>query len=55
MDFDREMVGQVRTLTTDQTFSWIVTIPIETYDPLAYLGREALTQLAVRTMLTGLL
>lgn len=54
-DFDREMVGRVTTLTTDNTFSWIVTRPIEEYDPVAYLGKEALTQMVVGGMLTVLL
>jgi hypothetical protein len=48
--FDETMVNRVNTLTTDETFSWIVTKPRAYYNPLAYLGREALTQ-----MLTGLL
>lgn len=50
--FDAEMAGRVSTLTTDATFSWIVSSPTSRYAPAAYLGRELAIQLCVGALLT---
>lgn len=52
--FDDEMVNRVNTLTTDETFSWIVTKPLDYYNPTSYFVRELLTQLLVGVLLTTL-
>jgi hypothetical protein len=49
--FDRALVNHVTTLTTDETFSWIVSKPIAYYSPTNYFLREALTQLIVALLL----
>lgn len=54
-EFDERMSGRISTLTTDRTFSWIVSRPIDYYNPGAYFAREAVTQLVVALLLTGLL
>lgn len=46
-EFDRVMTGRVSTLTTDSSFSWIVSAPISAYNPGRYLIVEVLTQLTV--------
>lgn len=51
--FDAVVEGRVNTLTTDDTFSWIISIPVEAYDPATYLGLEAATQFAVGALLVG--
>jgi len=50
--FDEEMVNKVNTLTTDKTFSWIVTKPISYYNPMKYFFGEIITQLFVALILT---
>ncbi|NYF18523.1 hypothetical protein HDC37_003388 [Microbacterium sp. AK009] len=45
--FDSEMAGRVTTLTTDRTFSWIVSQPLSYYRPGRYLAWEIVTQVLV--------
>lgn len=49
--FDKQFVNKISTLTTDNTFSWIITSPIESYNVAAYFVKEILTQLAVACFL----
>ena len=51
-EFDQEMVNKVNTLTTDMTFSWIVTKPLSYYNPIHYFMREVLTQFLIGFLLT---
>jgi hypothetical protein len=51
-EFDREMVNKVSVLMTDDTFSWIVSKPVSSYDPASYMAWEAATQLGVAVFLT---
>ena len=53
--FDAQFVNRVSTLTTEVTFSWIVSKPLTYYQPGAYFLREALTQLLVGFCLALLL
>jgi len=53
--FDEQFVGKISTLTTDKTFSWIITTPIESYDITGYFIIEILTQLIVALFLAILL
>jgi hypothetical protein len=53
--FDEVMSGKISTLTTDQTFSWIITAPIDTYDPMGYFIWEIITQIFIGIFLTLLL
>jgi len=53
--FDEVMVGKISTLTTDKTFSWIISAPISRYDAGTYFALEILTQFFVAVMLTLLL
>lgn len=53
--FEEEMVGQVNTLTTDTTFSWIVTKPISYYNPGRYFLFEFITQFLTAICLTVIL
>lgn len=48
-DFERIAVGHVSTLTTDRSFSWIVSKPLDYYRPNRYLAREVITQFVVAT------
>jgi len=50
--FDEELVNKVNTLTTDKTFSWIITKPISYYNPMKYFFGEIITQLFVALILT---
>lgn len=50
--FDTELVNQVNTLATDNTFSWIVTKPLSYYSPTNYFMREMMTQFMVGLLLT---
>jgi hypothetical protein len=52
--FDLEMAGRVSTLTTDGTFSWIVSKPLAYYNPTDYFIREIVTQLLVGVLLTSI-
>lgn len=45
--FDAEMAGRVTTLTTERTFSWIVSQPLSYYRPGRYLAWEIVTQVLV--------
>ncbi len=54
-EFDKEMVNNVNTLTTDRTFSWIITKPLSYYNPVKYFGFEILNQLLNAILLTALL
>lgn len=53
--FDEKVVNRVNTLSTDKTFSWIVSKPIGYYSPAAYLGREFLTQFVTGLLLAAAL
>jgi len=53
--FDEQMVGKITTLTTDNTFSWIVTKPLSYYNLPLYFTREIITQLLVALLLSLLL
>lgn len=53
--FDEVFNGKISTLTTDRTFSWIVTAPIENYDPMGYFVWEFITQFFVAIFLSFLL
>lgn len=45
--FDRVTVNRVSTLTTDGSFSWIVSRPLSSYRPARYLALEFVTQVLV--------
>ena len=53
--FAPQFAGQISTLSTDETFSWIVTTQIANYNPFAYLFHELLTQLLVAALLSTFL
>lgn len=53
--FDEQFAGKISTLTTDKTFSWIITAPIESYDITGYFLKEILTQLIVAIFIALLL
>ncbi len=53
--FDEQMVHKISTLTTDNTFSWIITQPIDKYDVGAYFIKEIITQCVVSLFLALLL
>ena len=53
--FDDKFGGKISTLTTDKTFSWIISTDIANYNPLKYLAFEFLTQLLVAFFLSLLL
>jgi len=53
--FDEVMVGKISTLTTDKSFSWIISAPIARYDAGTYFVLELLTQFMVAVFLTVLL
>jgi hypothetical protein len=42
--FDVELGDGISTLTTDRSFAWIVSVPIERYDPVRYFATELATQ-----------
>lgn len=46
-EFDARMSSHVSTLTTDRSFSWIVSKPLDYYRPSVYLAKEVLTQALV--------
>lgn len=53
-DFDGQFMDQISTYTTDNSFSWIITQPLQK-DYSQYFIREALTQLVVAFLLSVLL
>ena len=53
-EFDNQFINKISTYTTDHTFSWIVTQPIQN-DYSGYFIKEILTQLIVGILLTILL
>ena len=54
-EFDSIMSGKISTLSTDETFSWIISSPMKNYDPIKYFIWEIVTQLVVSVLLTFLL
>jgi hypothetical protein len=54
-EFDEVMVSKISTLTTDKTFSWIISAPIARYNAGTYFGLEILTQFIVAILLTIIL
>jgi hypothetical protein len=53
--FDTQMQGKISTLTTDQTFSWIISTPIANYNPMNYFVKEIFTQFFIALLLSFLL
>jgi hypothetical protein len=53
--FDAQMAGKISTLTTDKTFSWIISSPVSYYNVGNYFMRETFTQLLVAFLLSLLL
>jgi hypothetical protein len=53
--FDEQFVNKISTLTTDKTFSWIITKPIGYYNVGNYFIKEIVTQLLVALFLATLL
>ncbi|MBX9471654.1 hypothetical protein [Microcella sp.] len=53
-EFDERMAAQVSTLTTDRTFSWIISKPLSYYRPGRYLAIEVFTQALVAAAIVGL-
>src|SRR5688572_2236934 len=53
--FDDQMVNKISILTTDKTFSWIITKPVEYYSVSSYFIKEILTQLLVSGFIALLL
>lgn len=53
--FDQQFVNKISTLTTDKTFSWIVTKPIDYYNVSNYFIGEILTQFFVGLLIAFLL
>lgn len=54
-EFDAQMVNKVNTLTTNHTFSWIVSKPISYYNPLRYFIVAFLIHFIVGILITRLL
>ena len=52
--FDEQFVNKISTYTTDKTFSWIVTQPLNT-NYISYFAMEALTQFMVALFLSLIL
>jgi hypothetical protein len=53
--FDEQFVNKISTLTTDKTFSWIITKPVDYYNVGNYFVKEIVTQLLVALFLATLL
>ena len=53
--FDDQMLGKISTLTTDKSFSWIISSPIAYYNVGNYFMREVVTQLFVALLLSLIL
>ena len=49
--FEQRLTGNISTLLTDQSFSWIISKEASYYNPTAYLSREYFTQLLAATFL----
>jgi hypothetical protein len=54
-NFDNQMVDKISTLTTDKTFSWIITKPTTYYNVGQYFMREVLTQFIVALLMALIL
>ncbi len=54
-EFDEQFVNKISTLTTDKTFSWIITKPVDYYNVGNYFIKEIITQLLVSLLLATLL
>ncbi len=53
--FDEQFVNRISTLTTDKTFSWIITKPVDYHNVGNYFIKEIVTQLLVSLLLATLL
>lgn len=53
--FDEQFENKISTLTTDKTFSWIITKPVDYYNVGNYFIKETITQLIVSLLLAILL
>ncbi|WP_338397406.1 hypothetical protein [Persicobacter psychrovividus] len=53
--FDDLFQNKISTLTTDDSFSWIITKPLEYYNPMQYFTIEILTQFLVAILLSWML
>lgn len=53
--FDEQFINKISTLTTDKTFSWIITAPIDKYNVSGYFIKEIITQFLVALFLAILL
>lgn len=53
--FDEVFVNKISTLSTDKTFSWIISQPIDQYDAMRYFLFEIITQFLVALILATLL
>lgn len=53
--YDEQFVNKISTLTTDKTFSWIITKPVGYYHVGNYFIREIITQLIVALFMATLL
>jgi len=53
--FDEVMTGKITTLSTDKTFSWIITAPLDNYNPMGYFFWEIITQFFIGVFLSILL
>ena len=53
--FDRDFVGRSSTLATDQSFSWIFSVPRDGYDLRRYFAFHAITQIAAAALLLAVL
>ncbi|WP_194777651.1 hypothetical protein [Pararhodonellum marinum] len=53
--FDEQFVNKISTLTTDQTFSWIISKPVGYYSASDYFIKEIITQLIVALFLAAML
>lgn len=53
--FDEAFSGRLGLLFTDNTVSWISSMPIAYYDGAAYLTRQAVTQVVVAALIVALL
>lgn len=53
--FDEQFVNKISALTTDKTFSWIISKPTSYYNVRQYFIKEIVTQLIVALLLTLIL
>ncbi|MFW5848113.1 MAG: hypothetical protein ACOCVF_04290 [bacterium] len=54
-EFDKEMVNKINTLTTEKTFSWIITKPLSYYDQGRYFIIELINQILIGFLLSAIL